>query len=428
MAQTPIHLQHSYDYENRDDSENVFRHVSSKEGSISQRSTIESTADVGEAYEDLFLLQEIAFDLPEMEGMLLSTMSSMKHRNSFSLPAWFVDMLRASVHFIMMAGFIFTIGFIASFFMSAPTGFTGTVIWESPRAVGEPQHKLYVITKDDGSLSLEGTLYLSHHVFNPTPFTASLSSHVFVFYLPKSGQVNQRKEDCLNEALWTVPDNTTDFLRDSVKGIFKHDEKKSAVTPFPHVEGLDDHHDSDNEEEGADGVCTQHSLVTLRSVKAVNDDDIALPLEVRDNSLFDTFKSFLMLDNNLHLITNVQPGLNEISYLISVSERIPRNRDTEELIRFLTEDARDGNILLRVSSVEQRFETMFFGGDMLPQKFYPVNVPCTTIPYPSRQREVDKVRRQQHEYFNRQFNVLLNMDTLYNPRCPLSQGAADSSH
>ncbi|GFE55054.1 hypothetical protein BaOVIS_024580 [Babesia ovis] len=432
MTNSPPHSQCSYDYENRAGCENVSRHASSKDMCISQRSTIDSTDDVGEAYEDLYLLQEIAFDLPEMEGILLNTMSNMKHRNSFAFPAWFVEIFMASVHFVVMAAFIFLIGFIASFFMTTPTGFTGSVIWASERGKNEPIHKLFLVEDDpNNTLSLEGTLYLSHHVLNPTPFTASLSSLVSVYYLPRSDKSAQSSRMCLAENSWQNTAKVTELLKNPNEGIFKSADVIQPDLSFPGRHGS--HAEENNEEHAQDDAdddpsCEDHSLVTLREVKRVKKHVYDLPLRIKDNSFFDAFTSYSIFSNNLHVITNVEPGLNEVSYLISINEKIPQIKETEKLRQLLLNDCQHGNLLLRLTSTDQRFETMFFGGDMLPQKFFPVSVPCQVTQKSQWRKDIAAVRREQSEAFAKQFALLLNMDTIYNPRCPLYSSENEDSH
>lgn len=78
--------QRSYDYENADYSEIVERRGTPKVSSTSQSISSDSDSNISEVYEDLCLLQEIAFDLPEIESSLLSALASVKQRNSFALP------------------------------------------------------------------------------------------------------------------------------------------------------------------------------------------------------------------------------------------------------------------------------------------------------------------------------------------------------
>ncbi|ORM41865.1 uncharacterized protein BXIN_0649 [Babesia sp. Xinjiang] len=412
MKATPLHLQRSYDYENAGDSDNVYRNGSSDAASMSQRSTIDSNMSVGEAYEDLFLLQEIAFDLPELESTLSSSTSNMKHRNSFAFPAWLVDTFQASTHFILIAVFVFFIGCIAGFFMASPTGFSGNKLWESSRTDSQSQHKLFVIEgKSDQSITLEGTLYLSHHVMNPTPFSASLYSSVSVSYMPTSDKWNEPSNTCLDERVWQGDDdNFKELLEDPMGRIFRPLDKSDGHIGF-HSDAVcegDDPYMGDN-----------RSLITLKNVKSVRISGSDYTLKMGDSLMFDVFKSYLLFSNRLHVVTHVDSGLNEVSYLVSVNQVIHKNDKTKELIRLLLADCKRGHLLLRLASIDQRFETMFFGGDMLPQKFLPVSVPCEVSKFETTARLVTPVQRQQTDFFMDQLKILLNMGTITNPRCPL---------
>ncbi|GBE60906.1 adenylate cyclase [Babesia ovata] len=418
----------SYDYENEDGSEKVVRSGLTADGSISQRSTIDN--GVGDVYEDLFLLQEIAFDLPEIEGSLLSVISNVKHCNSYTFPAWFLKFFTASFHYLLIAGFVFIIGLIAGIFVSSPTGISGSFVWHSSaKAPSAPQSKLFVYhNAGTQSLSVEGTLYLSHHLLNPTPFTASFSSLVSVLYLPQDLSIVRGTDDCRNETVWKKIGNSgSTLLKFPNLKIFQGSSTVQNQRVFPGRSVSDVYGNLPAAGEAGARAVDEGNLVTVSDVKQVSKKDRGDDIQVADSSMFDLFRSYLMLGNRLHVVASVQWGLNEVSYMISVKQVLARNAGNSELFDSLLRDCRRGAILLQIASVDQRFETMFFGGDMPPHHFAPVSVTCK-MPRPGTAgHDLRAAWRGQSDAFVKQFNILLNMDTVSDMRYPLRPSRTESN-
>ncbi|GIX63601.1 adenylate cyclase [Babesia caballi] len=420
LPTTPSPSQCSYDYENASGSDCVRRKASSKEGSLSHRSTIDSCGNVGETYEDLYLLQEIAFDVPEIEGNLLNAVSNTKQRNSFAFPAWFLEVFMAILHFLVVGALVFTFGLVAGFFISSPTGSSGSFMWSTRDTPAPNQHKLFVIRAPDGSLTIEGALYLSHHALNPTPFTASLSSLVSVFYLPQPANSPDLQTTCLREDSWAAaPTGVSALLKFPQSPIFQQPKSAPTTSAFPRTPVVSAVGGASAQCGASDAAIEEGNLVTLHNVKRVRGQHAKSSMTVSDSSVFNIFTSYLVIGNRLHVVANVEGGLNEVSYLITVNQSINRGGDTAALAERLLQDCTNGELLLRLESVEQRFETMFFGGDMLPQQFFPVSVPCQVATATRSNADLAPVWREQVGSFVNQFNILLNMGTMSDRQCPL---------
>ncbi|CDR93913.1 hypothetical protein, conserved [Babesia bigemina] len=409
----------SYDYESEFGLDKVIRSGSTSGGSISQRSTIDN--GVGDVYEDLFLLQEIAFDSPEIENRLLGVITHVKHCNSYSFPGWFFQFFVASFHYLLIAGFVLLIGVIAGIFMSSPTGIIGSFVWHSStKAASASQSKLFVYhNPGTQSLSVEGTLYLSHHFMNPAPFTATLSSLLSVLYLPQDFPLIEQVDYCRNETEWTKKGNAgAKWLKFPNSRIFQ----ESSVAQSPRTftgQPVSDVNGTPPAEGEAVGAVDEGNLITVHSVKQVWRGYWGSDIQVAESSMFDLFTSYLMLGNRLHMVANVHWGLNEVRYMISVKQMITRNAENSELYDALLTDCRRGAVLLQIASANQRFETMFFSSDKPPHKFIPVSVGCQ-MPVPGTAgHDLRAAWRDQHDDFATHYNILFNMDAVADAWYPL---------
>ncbi|KAK1443893.1 hypothetical protein BgAZ_207690 [Babesia gibsoni] len=407
--------QRSYDFENENENELGSRILTPKEGTLSRITTEEPVSD-GEASEELFMIQEISFEQPEIEGSIARALLRGKQRNSFTLPAWFFDVVIALAHFLLIATFVFFVGMIAGFFMSSPTCYAGSYLWKSkctPKC--GHVHKLYVIQdgKDRDKLHIKGALSVSHHIQNPTSFAASLSVYLSVSYLPSSKQLSPDVSKCLETARWlnnyVSPEGRgdgSDVLRKKVKEIFNLEdtsteyENRSDVMP-----------DVESKETG--------NLATVTQVEKMQNTKTE-PVYVVDSHMFNVFKSHMLIAHKLHFVAEVGMHLNRINYLITINKTISKKQEDSSLWDSLLNDCKKGSLLLQLETTKQRFETMFFGGDMLPMEFYPVSVPCAvTINKPEEDKLEEEMKDQKNRYV-KQYNIFLNTDAMSTARWPLT--------
>ncbi|KAK1937688.1 hypothetical protein X943_003876 [Babesia divergens] len=384
--------QRSYDYENADYSEIVERRGTPKASSTSQSISSDSDSHISEVYEDLYLLQEIAFDLPEIESSLLSALASVKQRNSFALPVWF---LMCSWHYAISYWSVFSC-LVLGIFMSSPTGYSG----------------------NSSKVHVEGTLNISHYIHNPTPFAASLSSLVSVSYLPRSKTVTDLSSSkCLSydrNTSYNTRNGGSDMLVTQLDNLFQERDNVSAPLTQPSSGAPVD-------KRGIDvSAVDEGNLITIGNVnhhRGSNDSEL---MRVVDSSMFDIFTSHLLLANKLHVVADIDKSLNEVSYLITIKKALYKTGIDGQMADQLIHDCGKGHVLLRLEVTEQRFETMFFGGDMLPRKFFPLRLPCMTTYNDAHKNGLMKTLSTQWEQFVNQYNIMLNMDTMSSRRCPLN--------
>lgn len=427
--------QRSYDYERKENDEPVQRKASTKAGSITRDSTNDYTSTTPGRYQDLYLLQEIAFEQPEIENTLSNTLSSVKQRNSFAVPAWFFDVVIPLCHFLLAGAFVFCMGLVTGFFLSSPTGYSGSFLWKTscPNA-SQTQNKLFVLLDDQdaNTLKVKGTFNLSHYVQNPTLFSASLSSHVWVYYLPMSKDLQQLNEQqCLpnysenaNQQRRNPQQDGADVLKTRIEDVFNIHGNRGKPAPTLATDP------SSKDSEATQLDIDEGTLVTIAHVDSQKEhgedghSDSSI-LHVFDSSMFNMFTSHLLLANKLHFVADIDESLNEVSYLVTINRSIDKTGEDAQLVEQLLRDCRKGQVLLQLETTHQSFKTIFFGGEMLPMRFFPLALPCDVIQNDRSKRELEDIFQSQRKCYIDQFNVLLHMDAMYGKQCPLAPPETD---
>lgn len=327
----------------------------------------------------------------------------------------------ALCHFLLVGVFVFLVGLVLGIFMSSPTGYSGSFFWETrPTKVDDVEHTLFVIqdSTDSSKLQVEGTLNISHYIHNPTPFAASLSSLVSVSYLPRSQTVTDLSSSkCLSydrNTSCNTSNGGSDMLVTQLDNLFQERDNVSAPLTQP-SSGVP------VDKRGIDvSAVDEGNLITIGNVnhhRGSNDSEL---MRVVDSSMFDIFTSHLLLANKLHVVADIDKSLNEVSYLITIKKTLYKTGIDEQMANQLIYDCGKGHVLLRLEVTEQRFETMFFGGDMLPRKFFPLRLPCKTTYNDAHKNGLMKTLSTQWEQFVNQYNIMLNIDTMSSRRCPLN--------
>ncbi|AFZ79034.1 hypothetical protein BEWA_018790 [Theileria equi strain WA] len=347
----------------------------------------------------IVVLKDILRDLPEIEHNLVSSIYSRDENDRISLPARVITSICSTLFILVIYGSIFVIGLIIASYITSPIPIYGRLMWHHvDDDIPEILQKIFLIPPGSSNnyLTIKGSFFVAYHLYNNTPYSGSLSLYMNASYLPQSNTKMLTTEYCFGKHSYPK-------LGPSIFDNFK--DKKLKFTAKSDVNNIPNNDESK-------GRLDYGNLISLDKVihlQRYDDVNIHLP----ESSIYENFITYPIAGNRIEMIPEVYQGLNEVRLVITLDSKIKLDNNNEIASRLLS-DCRNGFLILKFTSIAQRFDTMLFSGTSMPTNFLPIRIPCSISVI---QEAIDKVTtfaKVKRRLYNNQRHILKKLNVSLN--------------
>ncbi|UKJ90174.1 hypothetical protein MACJ_001105 [Theileria orientalis] len=354
----------------------------------------------------ILLIQDILYELPELEQNVVNSISGYKQKSRKSLSARFIHAIFALMFIMFVYSIIFVIGLIISSNLLSPIPITGTVMTNYiDDKIENDLQKIILIppTEDSNVLKLRGTFKVAYNVYNNTPFPGALSVYMNVSYLPSSGNRSN---------------NTKCFDESAYKFVYRYTYNNVLSGDLDFF--IKNKYKNEDASEGDEDVLKKKrfgSLITLEKVENINNSEHK-SVHVLETTAYNAFLSYHLAGNKIEIIPKISRGFNRVVLLVTLESILEPDKegmkDSNLARRMLHDCKNNGYLTLKFDSSLQKFDTMLFSGNMLPTTFLPVTVPCLVSSDVDIADKIEEIAKNQRILYNRQQYILKKLNTALN--------------